>query len=137
MSNLFHVSERDHSALVLMSALAERFSGRSFTSLQEIADSMRLSQGYLEEIAAALKKAGLIQGRQGPNGGYRLVRKPASISLEEILTAIEGPIELVECQKEGISCPVEGGCASKHVWNVLQKAVRSSLRATTLANVVE
>jgi Rrf2 family protein len=132
MPGLFRISARDHGALILMSYLAARHKTGSFVSLQEIADRMHLSQGYLEEIAGALKKAKLIKGKQGPAGGYRLARSPSKISMEDILTAVEGPIELVECQGKANFCPVAGKCPSKDVWGALQKAIKKSLKETTL-----
>jgi Rrf2 family protein len=133
MSGLFKVSVREHSAMLLMSALGRV--GEGYTSLQEVADSLHISQGYLEEIAASLKKAGLIQGRQGPGGGYRLAKPASGISLEEILTATEGPLALVDCQS-GIPCPVESSCSSKTVWRVVQKSLQDTLRNTTLAETL-
>ena len=136
MSQLFQVSARDHGALILMTTLAEHFGGETFVSLQEVADRMQLSQGYLEEIAAALKKANLIIGKQGPNGGYRLAKKPEAISLEDILTALEGPIALVDCHGAHTACPVAAKCSSKNVWKVLQQTIQKTLRETTLAEAV-
>lgn len=136
MPNLFHVSARDHGALVLMAALAEEFPKQAYISLQDVADQMQLSQGYLEEIAAPLKKAGLIQGKQGPGGGYRLAKSPEKISLEEILVALEGPVELVDCQSNQMSCPVAHKCNSKNVWKVLQHTIQKTLRETTLAQTL-
>lgn len=136
MSQLFHVSARDHGALILMTTLAEGYDSEGFVSLQDVAGRMLLSQGYLEEIAAALKKGGLIQGRQGPNGGYRLAKKPELISLEEILTALEGPVELVDCQTSHTPCPVASKCSSKNIWKVVQRNLQRTLRETTLAEAV-
>ena len=135
MSGLFRISARDHSALILMSSLAERHDDGVFVSLREVADGMRLSLGYLEEVASLLKRADLIEGRQGPNGGYRLSRAPKNISLDEILTALTGPIELVDCHS-GAVCPVAHKCTSKNVWKTLQQTIQKSLRATTLESIV-
>lgn len=132
MPGLFRLTARDHNALILMGELAARFGSGEFVSLQQVADKMRLSQGYLEEIAGALKKAKLIGGKQGPAGGYRLSRPPSKISMADILTAIEGPIELIECQGKRSLCPVAGKCPSKKIWGALQSAVRKSLDETTL-----
>lgn len=132
MSNLFRVSAKDHSALILMSELA--MSGDAFVSLRDVAEEMGLSQGYLEEVAGTLKSSGLIEGKQGPNGGYRLTRQPKEISVADILTALEGPVELVDCQSSG--CPVSHKCSSKSVWNTLQKTISQSLESTTLASIL-
>jgi Rrf2 family protein len=134
MSGVFHVSTRDHSALILMSALASRFDEGVFVSLRDIAEEMSLSLGYLEEVALKLKQAGLIVGKQGPSGGYCLVRKPKDISVDDILTALAGPVALVDCQSG--TCPVSHKCSSKSVWNRLQQTIQKSLKATTLESIV-
>ncbi len=136
MSGLFHVSARDHGALILMSSLAEVHASSVFVSLRDIAENMKLSQGYLEEVAASLKSAGLIEGKQGPNGGYRLTRAPGEISIADILTALEGPMELVDCQSKGAICPVSHKCSSKNVWKSLQQTISQSLESTTLASIL-
>jgi len=134
MSGVFQVSTRDHSALILMSSLASRFEDDSFLRLSEVAQEMKLSLGYLEEVAAKLKAAGLVVGKQGPNGGYRLAKAPKEISIDDILTALAGPLELVECQSG--RCPVAHKCSSKSVWNRLQQTISQSLKATTLESIV-
>jgi len=134
MNSLFRVSERHHSGLILMTELAMLFEKDRHLSLKEIADRMRISEGYLEEIAYRLKAAGLIAGRKGPGGGYRLTRAPQEISAGEIIEAIEGPIALVDCQS-GAACPVEAACTSKRLWNGLQAKLIDTLNGTTLASI--
>lgn len=135
MSAFFHVTARDHSAVILMSELARFHAEDGYRSLQEIAKRMGLSDGYLEEIAAVLKKAGLIEARQGPKGGYRLARPPRDISLEQILIALEGPVELVDCQTSSM-CPVQDKCASRRIWGTLQASIQATLRNTNLAETI-
>ena len=135
MNSLFRVSARNHAGLILMTQIAESQSPVSFVSLKEVAECMGLSQGFLEEIAMALKKAELIKGRKGPGGGYRLARPATKITAEQILVALEGPIVLVDCH--GSQCPVAAACASKSLWGFLQKDVLKSLRQTTLAKIIK
>lgn len=95
---------------------------------------MGLSQGFLEEIATLLKKAGLIKARKGPGGGYCLSRSANKITAEQILVALEGPINLVECH--GNACPVSELCSSKALWNYLQQDILKSLKKTTLDKII-
>ena len=135
MTGPFRISERTHSGLILMTKLAEAHASGERVTVKEVAASMLLSEGYLEEVAASLKSAGLIQGHTGPKGGYDLTRDPETITAEDIVTAIEGPVVLVECQT-GTACPVEQACSSKTLWGTLQKSILESLRATRLADVI-
>lgn len=134
MSHLFRVSARDHSAVILMAELA-RLPKDAFASLKDVAKGMHLSEGYLEEIAACLKKANLITGKQGPRGGYRLAIEAKEICLTDILTAVDGPIEIVDCQRSG-GCPVSNKCTSKSIWKTVQHRIEETLNETTLAEIV-
>lgn len=137
MNSLFHISERTHSGLILMTCLTEHHANKQPMTLKEIAARMKLSSGYLEEVAAALRAAGLISGRTGPRGGYTLTRAPKSITTEDVITALEGPIALVGCQTDGETCPLAGGCSSERLWGALQSKIVASLRETTLADIAK
>ncbi|MDD5437550.1 MAG: Rrf2 family transcriptional regulator [Patescibacteria group bacterium] len=134
MNSLFRVSARNHAGMILMSKIAEAKGPDEFVSLNAIADEMKLSQGFLEEIATSLKKAGLIRGRKGPGGGYKLAKPASKITAEQILIALEGPVLLVPCGTKG--CHVAKNCSAKSLWGFLQKDVLESLKQTTLSSIV-
>lgn len=134
MTGPFRISERTHSGLILMSKLAEVYGTGAYVTLRDVATPMMLSEGYLEEVASVLKRAGLIEGRTGPKGGYVLTREPKNITAEEIITALEGPVAFVECQT-GAACPVQHACSSRSLWSSLQKKMVAILRSTSLAEI--
>ena len=132
-NSLIRVSARNHAGMILMTALAEHAKGGVYISLSDIARANNLSQGFLEEMAFALKAQGLIQGRKGPGGGYRLAKPASKISAEQILTALEGPIAPVACS----GCPsAHGSCASKSLWDFLRSDVSASLKRTSLQQML-
>ena len=136
MNSLLRVSSKNHLGLIVMAELAKAYPEERFVTLQEIADTMKLSQGYLEEIAAALKNASLMEGKKGAGGGYRLSRPPNAITAEEILVAMEGPLVMVDCQAAHKACPAEAACSTKALWHFLQQDVRAALQKTTLRQIV-
>ncbi len=133
---MFEVSERAHAGLQLMAALASVYHKDERLSLKTFTDETGISPTYLEEIAATLRKANLIEGRQGPGGGYKLTRPPESITLENISTALEGKVMLVECQSSSTTCPHERQCKTKSVWNRLQRLIQDNLHSMTLKDVM-
>lgn len=135
MQGFFRIPARLHSGCILMTELAQVSDSDTRLSLRQIGEHMQVSDGYLEEIAATLKAAGLIDGRTGPKGGYRLARKPEDISMEEIVRAIEGPVALVSCH-DGAACPVQELCHSKCLWDFLQRTVMDSLREKKLSDCI-
>jgi Rrf2 family transcriptional regulator, iron-sulfur cluster assembly transcription factor len=60
---------------------------------KEISDRQKIPLRFLEQILQDLRKAGIIEARRGPRGGYVLSRPPAKISLAEVMHAVRGPLE--------------------------------------------
>ena len=111
-------------------------------SLSQIADDNGLPFAYLEHLAARLKKAGLIESRRGPRGGYLLAKPAESITMAQIVEALEGQIAPIECISqagEGVTCTREGEvneiCPTKILWTRVQGAIVRSLTEMTLADL--
>jgi len=119
--------------ILLMASLPEPGS-QDFRSLQEIAGEKQLSAGFLGQVAMPLKKAGLLQSREGMHGGYQLSRKGSEISLIEIYEALEGPVALTSCQNVNKSCVCESSCPTRGVWDDLQSVISNYLQGKTLAD---
>ena len=71
--------------------------GEGAVSLKSIAKSQGLSENYLEQLMAPLRRAGIVKSVRGAQGGYMLARSPQEITIGEIITTVEGPIALVDC----------------------------------------
>jgi Rrf2 family protein len=111
-------------------------------SLAQIADDNGLPFAYLEHLAARLKKAGLIESRRGPRGGYLLAQQAEDITMAQIVEALEGQIAPIECISgtgEGASCSREDEaheiCPTKILWTRVQGAIVRSLTDMTLADL--
>lgn len=107
-------------------------------SLAEIAKSEEISLGYLEQLMAILRKAGLVEGSRGAHGGYRLTGAPAKITAGEVLRALDGPIAPAECASEvkGKSyCRRARICSSKQLWVHVRDSLAQVLDKTTLADL--
>ncbi len=133
---MFEISERVHAGLELMAALAAAYAKDQRLSLKSVAQASGLSATYLEEIAADLRQAKLIEGRQGPCGGYRLTHAPNEITLAHIGTALEGEVVLVECQKGSVACPHAKNCRTKSIWHGLQRLIQKHLCSTSLSDIL-
>ncbi len=62
-----------------------------YASAQAIAERQAIPARYLEEIIGELRRAGLVVGKRGPRGGYRLGRPAAEIAVAHVLTALATP----------------------------------------------
>ena len=86
------------------------FHGRGqATQAKEIADRERIPLRYLEQILQDLRRAGIVEAKRGPRGGYALARPPAEIRMAEILRAVRGARdELFALEPEPASEPAAG-----------------------------
>jgi Rrf2 family transcriptional regulator, cysteine metabolism repressor len=119
--------------------------------LAEIAAHDGLPLAYLEHLVARLRKAGLVDSRRGSRGGYLLARPPQEITMAEVVAALEGAIAPIECISEAadgsIVCSRESGraggrtgsphvCPTKLLWTRVRMSIVSTLRETTLADLL-
>lgn len=105
-------------------------------SLSEMAEKELISQGYLEEVAGILSRAGLLKGKKGKGGGYVLARNPKEIRISEVIASLEGPISPVKCLGSA-KCYKEKICQTKDVWSSLKVKIEEHLSEITLADVVK
>jgi Rrf2 family protein len=108
------------------------------TSVRDIAERTGLPQPYLEQILLALKGAGLVRSKRGVGGGYVLARAPDSITLAQIVSAVDGPIvagEFGEPHADG-ACNHEGQCVLLAFWAEVGEKMRDHLASFTLADMV-
>ena len=120
--------------------------GSQPVALGAIADAEGLPLAYLEHLVARLRRAELVDSRRGAHGGYSLSRPPDSISMAEVVAALEGEIAPVEC----ISADPDGAlvcsreldsgssvaCPTKLLWTRVQGSIVRTLEEMTLSDLV-
>jgi Rrf2 family protein len=98
-----------------------------------------LPLAYLEQLAGALRRGGLIEATRGAHGGYVLSRRPELITVLDVITLVEGEVAPVECVAHDYAagcCVRETDCASRTLWQRLKESVDAVLSGTTLADLV-
>lgn len=107
-------------------------------SLKSIADRQGLSEHYLEQLAAPLRKAGLIVSVRGAQGGYVLSRPAQQITVGDIIRVLEGPIGFTDCSTEGETAPdCAASCVVHGVWEKVTQQIVSVIDAITLHDLCE
>jgi Rrf2 family protein len=110
--------------------------GGEYASTRTIAENTGLSEGYLEQLFIPLRKAGIIHGIRGPQGGYLPARSIDSITAGDVLRAVEGSLEPVDCVLSKV-CPIEETCLSHHTWSELYKEISGCVDSITLKDLVD
>ena len=131
------ISTRGRYALRMMTDLAEH-GQEGYVALKDIAARQDISKKYLEQIIPVMNRAGLLQTVRGYQGGYKLSKPPKEYTVNEILTAAEGPLVPVAClEGEVNTCPRQSECATLPIWSGLKKVVNEYLNSITLADILE
>ena len=132
MRKFLEIPKRIHHAIIILSLLAGH-KGKYAASLSRISQNLKMSYGYLEHIAAPLKKAGLIKSYRGSAGGYRLAKKPSDISVFDIISVLEGNMGLAACLGSG-KCKAEAHCPSKKIHVKLQNELNGALQRIKISD---
>jgi Rrf2 family protein len=106
-----------------------------FVKADRIAAAQSIPLRFLEHILLDLKHAQLVESRRGAEGGYRLARPPAEVTLADVIRAVEGPLANVRgARPEALA--YEGSAEPlRDVFVALRASVRAVLERVTLADV--
>ena len=121
------ISTKGKYGLRAMIDLAQ-YSEQEAVSISSIAQRQKISESYLEQLVAKLKKAGLVVSIRGAAGGYRLARPASGISVGDVLRALEGDFRAVICTaqtEEG--CEGEELCVTKYVWQRINESIEKTV----------
>ncbi len=129
------LTARSEYGMLALIDLAEAFGERTL-SVRELAAQRELPTPFLEQLFAALRRAGLVKGIRGPHGGFTLARDPQSITALDIVEALEGELAPTVCAQQG-ACDRSDSCAASSVWTDVASSVREALAGWDLAKLAE
>ncbi len=110
--------------------------GGTPVSLREVAKRQGISAKYLDQILSQLRHAGYIRASRGSRGGFQLTADPESLTLLDIVTAVEGQTAIVDCVLDPARCERAPDCVTREVWQEATQAVERVLRGITLADLM-
>jgi len=123
-----------------MASLARDY-GKGPLLIADIAEKERIPRKFLELILLDLKKKGFVQSKKGKGGGYYLNRLPSTISVDQLIRALDGPLALLPCVSQMAyercaECPDEDTCGIRRVFKEVREATIRVLERTTLADLM-
>jgi len=115
------------------------YSENETVSIASISARQNISESYLEQLIAKLRKAGLVTSVRGAGGGYKLAKPAADISVGDILRALEGNLDPVECPglKEESTCDGSEFCVTKYVWQRINDSINQTVDEIKLDQLIE
>jgi Rrf2 family protein len=115
--------------------MAELAAANGPRTVEQLSAAQGIPNKYLESILGELRRSGLLRSQRGPDGGYRLSRDAAQISIADVIRALDGELANVRGSRpENLS--YQGAAASlQQVWIALRASERAILEGVTLAHV--
>ena len=104
--------------------------------VRDISSSQDISERYLENILNTLRKSEIVSSSRGARGGYQLNRAPSEITVGDVVRAVEGPLDIVDCTGKS-ACERSCSCATHTVWNRVKEAIERELDAITLRDLID
>lgn len=138
---MFRLSKIADYGIVILAHLAqqpgERAGEGAATSMnaRELAEHVELPLPVVSKVLKTLTRAGVLESQRGAKGGYALARRPDELSVADMITALDGPLAITQCNLGPSVCDLERSCAVKSPWLVINRVVHNALASVTLADL--
>jgi Rrf2 family iron-sulfur cluster assembly transcriptional regulator len=131
------LNTRGRYAVMAMTDLA-KYGAEGALPLPAIAERQQISLAYLELLFLTLRRAGLVESARGRSGGYRLGRPAASITVAEVMMAVEEDMRMTRCSGEADKPCMQGErCLTHGLWDALSDQIAAFLESVTLPEVLD
>ena len=132
---MIKLSRMSDYAVVVLETLSR--DGTASLSASQIATASGLPEPTVSKVLKLMAGGGLVSSQRGALGGYTLVGAPETITVFQIVSAIEGRLGLTACVDGGDEpCALEAHCAMSGRWDVVNEAVRKAFEGITLAQLI-
>ncbi|MDX8413720.1 MAG: Rrf2 family transcriptional regulator [Mariprofundales bacterium] len=106
-------------------------------SLKTIAEQQSISNSYLEQIFRQLREAGLVISVLGAHGGYKLSRNASTITISEVLIAVDEQLTTKGCKGGDSTCRLEVPCNCHKLWTQVDQLFEQALAHISLQDVLD
>ena len=104
-------------------------------TLAGVAERQKISLSYLEQLFGKLRRYGLVDSVRGPGGGYNLARAATDVSVADIITAVDEPIDATQCGGKE-NCQDDKRCMTHELWASLNAHILAFLKSVSLEQLV-
>jgi Rrf2 family transcriptional regulator, iron-sulfur cluster assembly transcription factor len=104
-------------------------------TLAGIAERQKISLSYLEQLFGKLRRNQLVASTRGPGGGYTLAKPLAAVSVADIISAVDEPLDATSCGGRG-NCHDEHPCMTHNLWMSLNERMHEYLNSVNLDDLV-
>ncbi len=129
------MSSKARYGLYVAVELAKKYAQGEVATVSALAQSTGVTEKYLEQIIALMKKANIVVALRGANGGYKLLDSPQNITVGQVLRAVEDNLEIVDCIHNG--CDNKCHCVSRNLWAKLYENINTYLDTISLQQLAD
>ena len=108
---------------------------RGPVTLAAISERQHISLSYLEQLFGKLRRRKLVSSVRGPGGGYNLAQLAADVTVADIVTAVDEPLDATQCGGKE-NCADEKRCMTHDLWATLNSKMYEYLSSVSLADLV-
>jgi Rrf2 family iron-sulfur cluster assembly transcriptional regulator len=116
--------------------LALRQTGGPVT-LSAISERQHISLSYLEQLFGKLRRHKLVSSVRGPGGGYNLAQPTQTMSVADIILAVDEPLDATQCAGKENCIDGEKRCMTHDLWATLNTKMFEYLSSVTLQDLVD
>ena len=127
------ISSKSRYGLRALVDLAANSENENIT-IKSIAKRQEISENYTENIFSELRRAGIVRGKKGSQGGYVLIKEASNLKIGDVIRAIEGPIKIID---DDVNENTIDKCIRKNVWNKIDKTLNDFIDSITLEDLVK
>ena len=130
------VSAKSDYALRALIEMATREDSRA-VSAEELGRLQDIPHGFLQAILADLRRAGIVMSQRGQSGGWRMARTPDSVSVADVIRAVDGPLVSVYGLRPESVAYGESAKVLQHVWIAARHALRSVFEGVSIQDLAD
>ena len=131
------LSRKTDYGIIFLKSLSPTFKSGEFFSTSKVAKENNLPQSFMEKLAETLRKKGFIEAKRGLTGGYRLLKDPRRINLQEMVEVFEEK-PFMRCLRSSDPekhCPLVKICPAHKTWVAVHEKTKNIFRGITLAKL--
>jgi Rrf2 family protein len=130
------VSAKSDYALRALIELASRKDGAP-VSAEELGRAQEIPHGFLQAILADLRRAGVVMSQRGQSGGWRMAREPETVSVADVIRAVDGPLVSVYGLRPEAVTYNESADVLQHVWIAARSSLRDVFEQVTIRSLAD
>jgi Rrf2 family protein len=132
---MLRLSKKADYALIAMKHLAQKSPGAHSSNAREIAEHYDIPIELMAKVLQRLVRTGLLVSTQGTRGGYMLSRPAVSITIADVIQAIDGPLTVTACSTEKNDCEQYSKCSIRDsLWQIRER-IAAALATVTLSEM--